>query len=66
VNSETKEPLVFRDDVYVKIKIASVWLKDRKARRLISEDIIYYKKMYISMKRTIRIMKEIDNILTII
>ena len=42
---------------------AQKWLKDRKGRILTSEDIIHYKKMCISMKRTIEIMKEIDKIL---
>lgn len=40
---------------------AQKWLKDRKGRTLTAEDIIHYKRICLSMKRTIEIMKEIDN-----
>ncbi len=44
---------------------AQKWLKDRKGRTLTSEDVIHYKKMCISMKRTIEIMKDIDLLLIV-
>jgi predicted helicase len=42
---------------------AQKWLKDRKGRALTAEDIIHYKKMCVSMRRTIEIMKEIDTVI---
>ncbi|MFA6534176.1 MAG: type ISP restriction/modification enzyme [Patescibacteria group bacterium] len=41
---------------------AQKWLKDRKGRNLASEDIEHYQKMIVSIFETIRIMKEIDQI----
>jgi len=42
---------------------AQKWLKDRKGRTLANEDIEHYQKMIVAMGETIRIMKEIDNVL---
>ncbi|MCX6746490.1 MAG: N-6 DNA methylase [Candidatus Parcubacteria bacterium] len=40
---------------------AQKWLKDRKARKLTSDDMEHYQKMIVAMGETIRIMKEIDS-----
>lgn len=58
-NNISKEVFVFYIGGY---QPAQKWLKDRKDRTLTSEDIIHYKKICVSMKRTIEIMKEIDKI----
>ena len=39
---------------------AQKWLKDRKGRKLTSEDIEHYQKIIIALAETDRIMKEID------
>jgi hypothetical protein len=39
------------------------WLKDRKGRTLINEDIEHYQQMIVAMAETIRIMGEIDKII---
>ena len=36
------------------------WLKDRKGRRLIADDIAHYQKIVVALNETIRLMKEID------
>lgn len=42
---------------------AQKWLKDRKGRQLINEDIEHYQKMIVSLVETDRIMKLIDQII---
>lgn len=39
---------------------AQKWLKDRKGRVLVNEDLEYYQKMIVSLSETEKIMKEID------
>ena len=41
---------------------AQKWLKDRKGRTLLNEDIEHYQKMIVALIETDRIMKEIDKI----
>jgi hypothetical protein len=40
-------------------------LKDRKDRKLNYEDILHYSKIVLSLKNTIRIMKEIEGVFEI-
>lgn len=42
---------------------AQKWLKDRKGRQLINEDIEHYQKMIVSLVETDRIMKLIDKVI---
>jgi predicted helicase len=41
---------------------AQKWLKDRKGRELLSEDIFHYQKIIVALNQTYRIMKEIDKV----
>jgi hypothetical protein len=41
---------------------AQKWLKDRKGRRLINEDIEHYQKVIVALTETDRIMKKIDKL----
>jgi predicted helicase len=41
-------------------QVCEKWLKDRKGRILSGEDIVHYQKVVVSLKETIRLMKEID------
>ena len=41
---------------------AQKWLKDRKGRELIDEDIQHYQKIIVALSETARIMKEIDKV----
>ena len=41
-------------------QVCEKWLKDRKGRLLSSEDITHYQRVVVSLKETIRLMKEID------
>lgn len=41
---------------------AQKWLKDRKGRKLSSEDLIHYQKIIVALTETDRLMKEIDQI----
>ncbi len=40
---------------------AQKWLKDRKGRKLIFEDILHFQKIIVALVETDRLMKEIDN-----
>lgn len=44
-------------------QVCEKWLKDRKGRRLSDEDIEHYEKIVIAISETIRIMKEIDEVI---
>lgn len=44
-------------------QVCEKWLKDRKGRTLSSDDIDHYQKIIVALKETIRIMKEIDEII---
>ena len=41
---------------------AQKWLKDRKGRTLLFEDILHYQKIIVALVETKRLMREIDNI----
>jgi len=41
---------------------AQKWLKDRKGRTLLFDDILHYQKIIVALKETDRIMKEIEKI----
>jgi predicted helicase len=41
-------------------QVCEKWLKDRKGRTLSGEDITHYQRVVVSLKETIRLMKEID------
>jgi predicted helicase len=44
-------------------QVCEKWLKDRKGRRLSSDDIDHYQKIVVALNETIRIMREIDEII---
>jgi hypothetical protein len=41
-------------------QVCEKWLKDRKGRCLIEEDIVHYQKIVVALNETIRLMQEID------
>lgn len=44
-------------------QVCDKWLKDRKGRVLSGEEISHYQRVVVSLKETIRIMKEIDQVI---
>ena len=44
-------------------QVCEKWLKDRKGRTLTKEDIEHYQKIVAAISETIRIMKEIDEVI---
>lgn len=44
-------------------QVCEKWLKDRKGRKLSSDDIDHYQKIVVALAETIRIMAEIDSII---
>lgn len=44
-------------------KVCEKWLKDRKGRTLSKDDIAYYQKIVVALSETIRLMKEIDEVI---
>lgn len=44
---------------------AQKWLKDRKGRTLSYEDILHYQKIIVALTETDRIMKKIDEVITV-
>ncbi len=44
-------------------QVCEKWLKDRKGRTLSSDDIDHYQKIVVALSETIRIMREIDEII---
>lgn len=44
---------------------AQKWLKDRKGRELTFEDILHYQKIIVALTETDKLMKEIDEVLSI-
>jgi predicted helicase len=44
-------------------QVCEKWLKDRKGRRLSKDDIAHYQKIVVSLSETIRLMKEIDEVI---
>jgi predicted helicase len=45
-------------------QICEKWLKDRKGRKLSIDDINHYQKIVVALKETIRLMNEIDGLIT--
>ena len=41
-------------------QVCEKWLKDRRGRELSAEDILHYQKVVVSLRETIRLMKEVD------
>ena len=44
-------------------QVCEKWLKDRKGRKLSSDDIDHYQKIVVALSETIRIMREIDELI---
>ena len=44
-------------------QVCDKWLKDRKGRTLSKEDIAHYHKIVVALSETIRLMKEIDEVI---
>jgi predicted helicase len=44
-------------------QVCDKWLKDRKGRTLSKEDIAHYQKIIVALAETIRLMKEIDEVI---
>ncbi len=44
-------------------QVCDKWLKDRKGRTLTSEDISHYQRIVVALNETIRLMKEIDEVI---
>ncbi|MEQ1871772.1 MAG: type ISP restriction/modification enzyme [Vicinamibacterales bacterium] len=44
-------------------QVCEKWLKDRKGRTLSKDDIAHYQKIVVSLAETIRLMKEIDEVI---
>ena len=44
-------------------QVCEKWLKDRKGRTLTAEDITHYHRIVIALHETIRIMREIDEVI---
>ncbi len=44
-------------------QVCEKWLKDRKGRRLSYDDIDHYQKIVVALAETIRLMREIDEII---
>jgi len=44
-------------------QVCEKWLKDRKGRILTAEDITHYQKIVVALSETIRLMKEIDEVI---
>ena len=44
-------------------QVCEKWLKDRKGRKLSKEDITHYQKIVVALSETIRLIKEIDEVI---
>ncbi len=44
-------------------RVCEKWLKDRKDRKLSSDEIDHYQKIVVALSETIRLMREIDEII---
>jgi predicted helicase len=44
-------------------QVCEKWLKDRKGRTLSEDDITHYQKIVVALAETIRVMKEIDEVI---
>ena len=45
--------------------VCQKWLKDRKSRTLTEEEVVHYLKVMVALNETIRIMKEIDEVIEV-
>lgn len=59
-NGVTEDVWNFRIGGY---QVCEKWLKDRKGRTLSDEDIAHYQKIVVAISATIRLMKEIDEVI---
>jgi type I restriction-modification system DNA methylase subunit len=46
-------------------QVCEKWLKDRRGRELSEEDIVHYQKVVVALKETIRLMREIDEVIEV-
>ena len=44
-------------------QVCEKWLKDRKGRQLSADDRTHYQKIIVAVSETIRLMKEIDEVI---
>jgi predicted helicase len=44
-------------------QVCEKWLKDRKGRKLTNDDVAHYQKIVVALSETIRLMKEIDEVI---
>lgn len=44
-------------------QVCEKWLKDRKGRQLSNDDIMHYQKVVVALNETIRLMREIDEVI---
>ena len=44
-------------------QVCNKWLKDRKGRTMSKDDIVHYQKIVVALAETIRLMKEIDEVI---
>jgi predicted helicase len=44
-------------------QVCEKWLKDRKGRRLMADDVLHYHKIVTALSNTIRLMKDIDKVI---
>jgi hypothetical protein len=44
-------------------QVCEKWLKDRRGRRLSKDDIVHYQKIVVALSETIRLMKEVDDVI---
>ncbi len=44
-------------------QVCQKWLKDRKGRRLLYDEVTHYQKIVVALKETIRLMGEIDSLI---
>jgi predicted helicase len=44
-------------------QVCEKWLKDRKGRKLSKDDLAHYQKIVVAINETIRLMKEIDDVI---
>lgn len=44
-------------------QVCEKWLKDRKGRTLTKDDLAHYQKIIVALSETIRLMKEIDEVI---
>jgi predicted helicase len=44
-------------------QVCEKWLKDRKGRTLSKDDLVHYQKIVVALAETIRLMKEIDEVI---